>query len=266
MYAYIPGGNAAHSAPKERPHPVDQQTRASLKQDNYVTVTSHGLDWASQNRRSVIVSAAILLVVILIAVAAGVLYTNRSEKASIAFGAAMQAYQTPLAPAGQPVPPGVKTFPSVEARAMAANALFLQVADQYGMTAIGKNARYFAGLTAVEAGQNASAESTLNQVASGWNHDLANLARLALAQLYRETGRDLQAIDQYNQITRKPSVSVPAGTAQLQLAELYAGENKPDEARRIYAQLKDKDAKGPAGLIAAQKLNPAAAAAPPTAE
>ncbi len=241
---------------------MDQQTRASLKQDHYITVTSHGFAWARENRRSVIVSVSILLAVILLAVLAGVIYSNRSEKASIAFGAAMQAYQTPLAPVGQPVPPSVKTYASVEDRAKAANALFLQVANQYGHTAIGKNALYFAGLTALEGGQNASAESTLQQVASGWNHDLSNLARLALAQLYRQTGRDPQAIDEYNTITRKPSSSVPAGTAQLQLAELYEGENKPEEARRIYAQLKDKDAKGPAGLIAAQKLNPAAAAAP----
>ena len=241
---------------------MDQQTRASLKQNDYVTITPHGFSWASLNRRSAIVSAAILLAVILLAVLAGVLYTSRSEKAAIAFGAAMQAYQTPLAAAGQPVPPGVKTYASVVDRAKAANSLFQGVANQYGHTAVGKNALYFAGLTAIEAGQNASAESTLKQVASGWNRDLSNLARLALAQLYRETGRDPQAIDEYKAIAGKPSDSVPAGTAQLQLAELYEGENKPDDARRIYAQLKDKDAKGPAGLIAAQKLNPAAAPPP----
>jgi hypothetical protein len=55
---------------------------------------------------------------------------------------------------------------------------------------------------------------------------------------------------------------VPAGTAQLQLADLYEAENKPEMAKKVYAQLKDKDAKGPAGMIAAQKLNPSAAAAP----
>ena len=32
---------------------------------------------------------------------------------------------------------------------------------------------------------------------------------------------------------------------------------KPDLAKQIYAKLKDKDPKGPAGMLAAQKLNPA---------
>ena len=47
----------------------------------------------------------------------------------------------------------------------------------------------------MEQGQNALAESTLKEVASGWNSDLGALAKLSLAQLYRQTGRDPQAID-----------------------------------------------------------------------
>jgi lipopolysaccharide biosynthesis regulator YciM len=141
----------------------------------------------------------------------------------------------------------------------------MAVADKYSMTPDGKVARYFGGLTYMEDGQNASAESQLKQIADGWNHDLAALAKLSLAQLYRQTGRDPQAIDLYNELTAKPATTVPAGLAQLQLAELYESQNKPEMAKKIYAQLKDKDAKGPAGELAAQKLNPtpAAPAAPP---
>lgn len=246
---------------------MNTETRAALKpamdkDQQYVTATEHGLAWAGANRRSVLVSALILLAVILAVVAAVAIYHHRSEKASEAFGAAMQAYQTPLAAPGQQVPPGIKTFASVSDRAKVANGLFLAAANQYGLTPDGRNAKYFAGLTYIEAGQNGSAESTLKQVAGGWDHELASLAKLALAELYRQTGRDSQAIDLYNELTSKPTTAVPAGTAQLQLAELYQTEGKPDAARKIYAELKDKDSKGAAGLIAAQKLNPAAAPNP----
>ncbi len=243
---------------------MDQTTKAALKQnDAFITTTSSGLEWAGENRRSVIVSSAILLAVIVLAVLIGVIYNKRSEAASVAFGAAMQAYQTPIANPGQTVPPGIKTYNSVTERAKAANDLFVQTANQYGMTPDGRNAHYFAGLTAMEAGQNATAESTFKEVASGWNHDLSNLAKLSLAQLYRQTGRDSQAVDLYNELTAKPSNSVPAGTAQLQLSELYQSQNKTDAARKILAQLKDKDPKGPAGVLAAQKLNPQAGPALP---
>jgi tetratricopeptide (TPR) repeat protein len=239
---------------------VDQQTRQALKHDQFVDTTKHGLEWATENRRSVVATSVIAAATIIIIVVGLVIYNSRAEQASVAFGAAMQAYQTPLAAPGQPVPPGVKTYASAAERAKAANGLFMGVADKYSMTPDGKVARYFGGLTYMEEGQNAPAESTLKQVAGGWNSDLAALAKLSLAQLYRQTNRDPQAIDLYNELTAKPTNTVPPGLAQLQLAELYETQNKPDMAKKIYAQLKDKDAKGPAGQLAAQKLNPAPAA------
>jgi len=205
------------------------------------------------------VSAGIVLAVILVVVIGALIYNHRSDAADTAFGNAMQIYQTPLADPGQAVPPGVKTFPSIAERAKAANQLFVQTADQYGMTPSGKLSRYFAGLTYLEEGQNASAESTLKQVADGWDRDIASLGKLALAQLYQQTGRSQQAIDLLNQLSAKPSSTVSSGTAQLQLAEVYESMNQPEQAKKIYAQLKDKDAKGIAGMIAGQKLNPSAA-------
>lgn len=238
---------------------MDQQTKKALKHDQFVDTTTHGLEWASENRRSLITTSVIALVAILIVVGSVLIYNSRATQASVAFGAAMQAYQTPLAVPDQPLPPGVKTYASVTQRAKAANELFMAVANKYSMAPDGKVARYFGGITYLEEGQSAAAESTLKQVASGWNGDLAALAKLSLAQLYRQTNRDSQAIDLYNELTAKPTTTVPAGLAQLQLAELYESQGKPDLAKKIYAQLKDKDPKGPAGMLAAQKLNPAPA-------
>jgi tetratricopeptide (TPR) repeat protein len=249
---------------------VDQQTKAALKQDKFVTTTTHGLEWASENRRSVITTSAILLGAILILVLGVVLYNKRADAASIDFGAAMQVYQTPVAPPGQVVPPGVKTYPTDAERAKAANALFLGVANKYGLTPDGRVARYFAGLTYLEAGQNQSAEDTLKKVAGSWNSDLSSLAKLALAQLYRQTGRDAQAIDLYNQLTAKPTATVPPGLAQLQLGELYESEGKTELAKAVYAKLqdqdKDKTTKSPAAAIAKEKLNPAPAGPPGLAQ
>ncbi len=237
---------------------MDQQTKEALKHDQFIDTTKHGIEWASAHRRSVIAASVTLVAVILVLVASVLLYNSRADQASVAFGAAMSEYQAPLALPGQPVPAGIKAYASVAERAKAANALFLAAADKYSMTPAGKNSRYFAGLTYIEAGENASAESTLKQVASGWNSDLAGLANLALAQLYRQTGRSPQAIEIYHQLIAKPSTTVPAGLAQLQLAELYEAQGQPEVAKKIYAQLKDKDAKGAAGVLAAQKLNPSA--------
>ena len=242
---------------------MDQQTKQALKHDQFIDTTQHGLEWASENRRTVIVTSSIVLAILVLVIGTFIVYNSRSQAASVAFGAAMQEYQTPLAEPGQQVPPGVKTFATVADRAKAANQLFMAAADKYSITPDGKTSRYFGGLTYIEAGNNAAAESTLKQVAGGWNNELASLAKLALANLYRQTGRDSQAVDLYNQLTAKPTTSVPAGLAQLQLAEMYEAQGKPEEAKKIYARLKDKDGKSAAGMLAAQKLNPAASPAVP---
>ena len=53
----------------------------------------------------------------------------------------------------------------------------------------------------------------------------------------------------------KPSTTVPATTAQLALADLYAATGKQDQARALWAKVKDSDKDGMAGSLATQKLS-----------
>jgi tetratricopeptide (TPR) repeat protein len=230
---------------------VDTQTRHSLKQDRLVEATKTSVDWFQDHRSRLIPAAIGAIALIALVVAALVLYSQRSANADLLFGQAMDTYSTPLAQAGQPAPPGEKTFPTAAARAQLANQQFTQVADKYGWLEAGKTARYFAGLTAVDLGQNGKAEGYLKQVADGHDAALASLSKLALANLYQQLNRNSEAVVLYNQLIAKPTNTVPADAARLQLAALYETTN-PSEAKKIYAQL--KGAKSSAGQIAAQKL------------
>ncbi len=234
---------------------MDTQTRHALKQDTFIDATHDSLNWAKENRQRVLTLGIVVAVAIVLTIIGALGYESRSEAASAAFGEAMQTYQAPLAQPGQPVPPGVQTFPSAAARSKAANDLFVAAADKYSLLSAGRNARYFAGLTYLEMGQNASAESTLKDVAGSMDHDLGALAKLALASLYHQTGRDPAAIDLLNELAAKPTSTVPASMAKLQLAALYEANHQTDQANRIYAQLKDQDKTGAACQIAAQKLS-----------
>lgn len=252
---------------------MDNATKQQLKKpDQFISMTEHGIEWANQNRRTAVTAALVVLVVILAVVGAASWYTSRSNAAATAFGSAMQTYQTPVASAAQPVPPGMKSFPTAAARAAQANTEFQQVAKQYGLTPDGKLAKYFVGITYMEEGQNVPAEDALKPVASSWNSGLAALGKMALAQIYAQTNRVPQAIDLYNELAKGKADTVPAGLAQLQLAELYESQGKTEQARQIYAEIKDKDKNskgkpGAAAEIATEKLNPKAAAqAGPAAE
>jgi tetratricopeptide (TPR) repeat protein len=230
---------------------VDTQTRHALKQDRLVEATRTSVGWFQENRSAVIRATVAAIVCIAIVVAALVVYGKRSSAAELAFGEAMDTYNAPLVQPGQPPTPGEKTFATAAERSKLANQQFAQIANQYGFFEAGKTARYFAGLTAIDLGQTGSAETYLTKVADGHDAALASLAKLALGNLYQQTGRSSQAVVLYNQLIAKPTSTVPADAARLQLAALYEKTN-PAEANKIYAQL--KSSKSAAGQIAAQKL------------
>ena len=230
---------------------MDTQTRHALKQDRLVEATRTSVDWFADHRSKVIQASVAAIVLIAVAIAALIIYNKRASAASLAFGEAMDTYNTPLAQAGQPAPPGEKTFPSAAARAKSANQQFVQLANQYGFFEAGKTAEYFAGLTSIDMNQPGPAETSLKKVADGHDAALASLAKMALANLYQQLNRNSEAVVLYNQLIAKPTNTVPADAARLQLASLYEKTN-PAEANKIYAQL--KSSKTAAGQIAAQKL------------
>ncbi|UWZ84182.1 tetratricopeptide repeat protein [Occallatibacter riparius] len=228
------------------------ETRHALKQDKFAQAAQGGVSWVTDHRsgvlRWVITGAAVIIVI----VAALVFWNVRSSSAQAALGAALDTYSAPLNQPGAPAQAG--SYNTAAERSKAANQQFVAVANQYGMMPEGSKAHYFAGVTYQELGQTGSAESELKQAAGSWNRDIANLAKLALAGLYHQTGRDAQAIDIYNELIKSPSTTVSASVAQLDLADLYIAQGKQDQARKLWASIKDSDKDGMAGSLAAQKL------------
>src|SRR5208283_1829594 len=139
--------------------------------------------------------------------------------ADSALGAALDVYIAPLAQPGAPAQKGI--YATAGERSKEANREFVAIAAQYGWLPEGAKAHYFAGITYQDLSQTASAETELKAAAGSWDRNIANLAKLALAGLYHQTARDAQAIDLYNELAAKPSETVSAGVAQLDLADLY---------------------------------------------
>jgi tetratricopeptide (TPR) repeat protein len=232
---------------------VDTQTRHALKQDRFATATASGLDWLQTNRTNTIIAVIAVVIVAALIITGAVVYNSRSARANDLFGQAMDIYNTPLVNPSQPALPGDKTYPTAKARAEAANPLFVQLADHYGWLKTGDNAEYFAGLTYLDMGQTADAERELQKAADSHDKSLAALAKMALAGVYRQTGRTDQAATLYKQLIKDPTLTVPASAAKLQMAGMYETTN-PAEAKKLYAELKDQDKTTAAGQIAAQKL------------
>ncbi len=232
---------------------MDTQTRHAIKHDALIDHANSALGWLEDHKSQAILVSAIVIGVLVIGISSILFYQHRQEEASVAFGAAMDIYSAPVDQPGTPPEPGVRTYPSAVARAKAANAEFLKVADSFGSTDAGKNALYFAGLTYMEMGNTAAAETTLKKVEDHGDANLSSLADIALVSLYRQSDRNSDAIDMLKKLIAHPTTAVPAGQSKLELAGIYEKTN-PAQAKQIYAQLKDKDTKTTAGQIAAQKL------------
>jgi tetratricopeptide (TPR) repeat protein len=234
---------------------VDTRTRHALKQDKFAKATASSFDWVSDHRSTVLRWTVSVVAALALCIGALVFWNMRTAAADSALGAAMDTYGEPLAMPGAPPQTGV--YATASERSKAAHDQFAAVAQKYGWLPEGAKARYFIAVTDQEMGHSAAAETELKQVAGAWNwgsRDLSNLAKLALAGIYRQTGRDAQAIAIYNELTAKPSETVSANVAQLDLADLYAATGKQSQARLLWAKVKDADKDGAAGMIATQKL------------
>lgn len=232
---------------------MDTQTRHALKQDKFVNATTSGLEWVGEHRGNVIAWSVGVVLLVAVFVVGVVVYQKREAAANQVLGQAMDIYETPITQPNVPAEPGMKTYATAADRAKAAYPLFRQAADQYSWLSAGQMARYFAGVTELDMGQKSQAEADLEKATRASNSNLASLAKIALANLYQQTGRNSQAVTLLEDVIAHPTTTVPKSEAQLQLAALYE-TTQPEEAKRLYAQIKDQNKDTDAAQIASQKL------------
>ncbi len=234
------------------------ETRHRLKQDRFSRATIGAAEatahWTEEHKTKLIVGGLVLAVILAVGFGGWYYLNQQDQKASILLNQAVRTLDTQLRPAGTPAEPDFPTFASAQERSTEAHKQFQAIVDQYPHTRTAEFARYFLGLTSYHLGDNAAAERDLKSVASTHNQDLAALAKLALAEVYRDTHRPKDAIDLYNQLIAKPSRSVGKTTAQMELAELYVSTQQPAEAKRVYEQIQKENPATEVAQLATQKL------------
>ena len=234
------------------------EARRQLKQDRFsrttLQVAEQTVHWSAEHKGKVI-GGVVVLAVIVAAGVGGWYYTERQdEKASVDFTKAVQTLNTPLRPAGMPALPENPSFASESERATEAHKQFQAIADKYPHTHAADYAHYFLGVTSASLGDNVAAERDLKEVADYHNSDLSSLAKMALASVYRNTGRSKDAIDIYKQLMQKPTSTVGKGSAEMALAEAYESAGMTADAKKEYQQLQKENPTGAASQLAGEKL------------
>jgi predicted negative regulator of RcsB-dependent stress response len=237
---------------------VRAEARHQMKEDRFSEVTlaawERAYEW-SANHLTAVIGASVVVVVIACAAFGGWYYLDQQDRAaSTALNQAVRTMNTGIRPAGMPAQPDYPSFASSEERATAAHKQLEAVVAQYPHTHSAEFAHYLLGVTDADLGNTSDAESQLNSVAGSSNDDLAALAKLALASIYRTHGKEKEAVDLYNQLIAKPTRSVGKATAQLELAATYQENNQTADARKTYEQVQKDNPRNPAGEFAMSKL------------
>ncbi len=228
-------------------------TRRQLKEDKFAETAQGAALWATGHRMTVIWALGLIIVAVLAAAGFFTWRSRQIEQANIDLTAAMRTFSAPLRPAGTPAG-DTTSFTSSAERGKAAEKEFKAIADKYPSVAPGKIARYLHGIALTQAGDTAAAEQELKTAANFRDKDIANLAKMALASIYRGSNRQADAAKIYKELAEHPSATVSKTTAQLELAEMYE-KTDPQQATTIYQQLQKENPQSPAAQLAAQKLS-----------
>lgn len=234
------------------------EARRQLKQDTFskttLQVAEQTVNWSAEHKGKVIAGAVILAIVVAVVVGGWYYIEQQDEKASVDFTKAVQTLDTPLRPAGMPAQPDNPSFASAAERATEAHKEFQAIADKHPHTRAADYAHYFLGVTSADLGDNVAAERDLKAVAGFHNSDLAALAKMALASVYRNTGRTKDALDIYKQLMQSPTSTVGKSAAEMELAETYQAAGMTAEAKKEYQQLQKENPAGAVSQLAAAKL------------
>jgi hypothetical protein len=230
---------------------LKKELREQIKQDEFASGLETAWAWAQAHKEELRIGAGVA--VVLAAVVGGVLYfqSQRARDADRAFRDALASFE---APAASELPPGAQrpagtVFPDEAEKYKTAAAAFEGVARRYGSSETGVRAEYFAALARIQLGQYAEAEKGLRDVQARGSGLDGELARLALAGLYRRSGQTDKAVEAYRGLATNPNATIPRDFALLSVAATLEDAGRWAEARATYRQLIEEF---PASLYVAQ--------------
>lgn len=217
---------------------MKKELKQQIKQDELRTGFEHASAWAVTHRDELRVTAIVVAVVLLAAVGYGSYRSHQRASAERAFDEALTIFHAPVA--GEPgaaQAAGTVYATKAEKEQKAASA-FGEVAKRYGSSPSGRRARYYAALANLDLGKTAEAEAELKDLSTkGDDPLLRDLARLALADLYRSSGRFDQALEGYRRIADDAGAVVPRDHALMRVGATLEDAKRAPEAIQAYRRV-----------------------------
>ena len=211
-------------------------SRKDLKQDIVAQTVEHQIDWFAKHKQAVIRYAVIAVAAIVVV---GGALSYRSSQAASRQKALGEALTVQLAPVGAAPLSGGLSFPTEEARTVAAEKAFTKVFTDFNGDDEGYLAEYYLAGMAADAGKLDDALKKYQDVASHANANFAAVAKLAIAQLHFSQGKVTEARAVLKDLAEHPTDMVSKEQVDLVLAK-GIGATQPAEARKLLLPLAGK--------------------------
>jgi predicted negative regulator of RcsB-dependent stress response len=209
-------------------------SRKNLKTDKFAEEVIHSIDFVSHHRQQAIRYGGAALGVIVLAF--GTFYYMRHQH-TVRQDKLREAMLIFDATIGPQAPEGMKSFTAQSEKDKAMQAGFGDLANNYSGSTEGEIARYFLGVNAADKGNLAEAAKHFEKVADSGQKDYGSLARLALAQIYVDQGKNAEAEKVLTYVVDHPTVLVSKEQAKVELAKVI-GKRDPAEARKMLEPLR----------------------------
>lgn len=245
---------------------MKQKERHHLKENDL----AHGLSSASHamagNRATIVTAAAVLGVVVL--ALAGYLVVRQQSAATRAgmLAAAMTILEAPVQPPNPAVPPAdgrpgkmaeqqPGTYPTEEARFLAAVPQLIAVADAYPGEETGLLARYRLAQAYAALGKYAEAAAAFDKVAAGGGDSIhARMAKLGKASALAQSGQQAAAIAIYKELADAKDSPLPTDGLLMELATTYASAGNLEEANKAFSRIVHEHPASPYAAEAGKRL------------
>jgi tetratricopeptide (TPR) repeat protein len=218
---------------------LKKELKEQIKQDELASWLEQVLAWANSHRDEVRIGAGVTVVLLAAIGALGYFQSTRAREADRAFRDALTTFEAPvtseLAP-GADRPTG-QVFATAEDRYKTAAAAFEGVARRYGSSLVGVRAKYYAAICRMDLKQYDEAEKELKEIQAGGGGLEAELAREALADLYRRSGEVDKAVEAYRSLATNPTANLPRDYALMSAAQTLDDAKRWKEARAMYEEL-----------------------------